>query len=230
MTNNTVYKIKAENFYKIYKVKEINSSCLQDILAEQGYKVILLNRIENHDAVEALLKEIGCESFAKSSKAFTYKKGQNKIVFIDGNLQEIDKLHALAHEEGHIFCGHMERETCSLSNVEDEWEANEFAHYILNRTFKGRVSAFYQRHKKLTITVICIAVLLAVCIPVLSGIQGVVKQGQGYVKTLDYYVTETGTKYHTKDCTYLNRSSSVRRITEEEYQNKVYEPCKECIK
>ncbi len=45
----------------------------------------------------------------------------------------------------------------------------------------------------------------------------------------EYYVTETGSKYHEKNCMFVKDKNSVCRLIEEEFQSGDYEPCKTCL-
>lgn len=223
--NKSVYKIKAQQFLEHYNDTSINLEKLKSIIESQGYKIVYLNVLENHDAVEQLLAIIHCEEYAKVCKAFTYKDGFNQVVFIDGNLQENDMLHALAHEEGHIYCGHMEKSTCSVACVEDEWEANEFAHYILNPGTAFKLKRFFKTHKKAIIAILSLIIIISAIIITKDCLMA----KKGYTKTLDYYVTETGTKYHTSDCIYIKDAKYSRKITLDEFKQGIYEPCDKCL-
>ncbi len=45
-----------------------------------------------------------------------------------------------------------------------------------------------------------------------------------------YYVTKSGNKYHTRDCSYIKDVSSCTEIDEAQIKSMEYEPCKRCIK
>ena len=49
------------------------------------------------------------------------------------------------------------------------------------------------------------------------------------VYTDNYYRTETGTKYHLRDCMYIKDKTDVYRLTREEFESGEYEPCGACI-
>ena len=47
--------------------------------------------------------------------------------------------------------------------------------------------------------------------------------------TENFYVTQTGTKYHVKGCMYIRNKTDVRKMTREEYESGEYEPCRACL-
>ena len=46
--------------------------------------------------------------------------------------------------------------------------------------------------------------------------------------TDDLYRTETGDKYHVRDCMYIKDKTNVYRLTREEFDSGEYEPCGAC--
>ncbi len=45
----------------------------------------------------------------------------------------------------------------------------------------------------------------------------------------EYYITDTGHKYHRADCIFVKNKENVRRLTEEEFFSGDYEPCEMCL-
>lgn len=45
----------------------------------------------------------------------------------------------------------------------------------------------------------------------------------------DLYRTETGSKYHLRDCMYIEDKTDVYRLTQEEFYSGKYEPCEACM-
>ena len=45
----------------------------------------------------------------------------------------------------------------------------------------------------------------------------------------DCYVTETGEKYHQRDCVYVKNKENVRRLPRAEVRDGGYEPCRLCL-
>ena len=58
-----------------------------------------------------------------------------------------EKLYALAHELGHIFCNHFSKNSQSVSSVKEEREANEFAHYLLEPSCGVKVNVLLSKYK-----------------------------------------------------------------------------------
>ena len=134
-----------------------------------------------------------------------------------------EKLYALAHEEGHIAFGHLCNGACGGNVVEEEYVANEFAHYLLNPPLWLKAVVTIKSHKKQSFWIVVIALVLAIAIPVTVNII----QSQSYYG--EYYVTENGTKYHEKDCMIIKDRSHTRRLTEKDYYSGDYEPCQVCL-
>ena len=49
------------------------------------------------------------------------------------------------------------------------------------------------------------------------------------IYTEDLYRTESGTKYHIKDCIYIKDRKDVFRLTKKEFESGEYEPCEACM-
>lgn len=129
----------------------------------------------------------------------------------------------LAHEEGHIYCRHMNTSPIIGQDVQDEYEANEFAHYLLNPSSSSKIKHILHRHKKAVLISIIGLALLAVAVAALCYIH---KQQSYYG---DYYITESGNKYHKKDCIFVKDKTNARRMIEEEFESGEYEPCRICL-
>lgn len=69
----------------------------------------------------------------------------------------------MAHELGHIYCKHFGYGTIIGTDVQDEQEANEFEHYILNIPNSIKTEILFIDNIKL-ITVIAIACLAMIII------------------------------------------------------------------
>ena len=231
MQGKEYYRFKAQSFLHEYDLSCLTLEKLMTIIESQGYKIIRYNTFEEVVSTETLLNELDLKQYSLMNAAFTYRDGSVKIVFLDDTLLEHDKLYALAHEEGHIYCGHMDRYTCSSTGVDDEHEANEFAHYVMNPPTIYKWGFFFKSHFKQIIIAFCIMALLIATPYVIRCIQTAkLNAAKDYVKTLEYYVTESGNKYHVKNCKYVKDKEHIRKITEEEFQSGLFAPCKDCIK
>lgn len=231
MSVKQIYKEKALQFLKEFNVSELSLDRLLEVFSAQGYKLIRYNTFEPCTSTDELLKELNLTEYSQSTTAFTFKDGNIKIIFIDDTLLDNEKLYALAHEEGHIYCGHMDRYSCSCTSVEDEKEANEFAHYILDPPSSYKIEWYCKTHFKQLLIIACVIMLFA-SIPIMTirVERAKLDASQEYVKTVDYYITENGTKYHIEGCRFIKDKDNIRKLTEEEFQSGRYDPCKECIK
>lgn len=216
-------KTAAKQFWKKYRLTRADSKTLQDALKQQGYTVVEFNRLCNEDAVQTLIDALGLEQYIASSKGFTYASQDFRLVFLHGDLTEEEKAIVLAHEQGHIFCGHVSKQSILGEDVQQEHEANEFAHCLLHPPLSLRLRSFVRCHKKLTIALLSAltALLLA------YGLFSFVSRERSYYG--EYYLTETGAKYHTADCGYVRGKDSIRRMTKEDYATGNYSPCEKCI-
>lgn len=46
---------------------------------------------------------------------------------------------------------------------------------------------------------------------------------------LTFSITEAGSKYHRKQCVYVKDRKDVRKMTLEEFDSDIYEPCDVCF-
>lgn len=108
-------------------------------------------------------------------------------------------------------------------SVEEEYEANEFAHMILHPSISSKAIRWFDEHKKASI--IGIAIIVVVCIG-LIGIPYALRQQSCYG---EYYITDSGHKYHEKECIFVKDKNNVERLTQEQYYSGEYEPCQICL-
>ena len=105
-------KRKAAEFKRKYSLKTINSADLWEALAAQGYTLVEFNSIENKEDEASLIEALQLEDQIARSKCFTYQNDKYRIVFIHEDLNDEERTIVLAHEEGHIWNGHL-----SVNNV-----------------------------------------------------------------------------------------------------------------
>lgn len=216
-------KLKAKRFLKEFGVHVIDYPTLREILEKQGYSIVEFNTASNDETVSTLISILRVGDNVKHSRGFTFADNNHRIVFVHAELSEKEKLIVLAHEEGHIYCGHLASGSIIGRDVQEEYEANEFAHFVLNPDKISQASSSIGRHKKTwIIALICVGVL------VIGGtIFCVIHQEQQYYD--EYYITESGNKYHREDCIFVKDKTNVRRLTLEEFESGEYEPCKMCL-
>ena len=218
MTDSKIIRKEINKLFKKYKIPKITLDNLLYIISDYSFEIIDFNA-DNLNS-ETLLQRLSLTETAKLQTAFTYKNNDLKFVFIRDNLSAEEKTYALAHELGHIVLGHLDK---TDKGVEDEYEANEFAHYLLSPSVSMKNKNFLSLHKKLIIG-LCIAVLIiAAAIPITSHFAN---ESKAYG---EYYITETGKKYHRKDCIFVKDKTNTHKLTKEEYESGEYEPCGTCL-
>lgn len=221
MDNNIKCKTKA--FISQFKLSAVTLENLKSVIQKQGYTIIEFNNIANGENVSALLTALDLQSLATQSTGFTYADLQRQLVFVREGLSEDEKLMVLAHEEGHIYCNHLASTPILGCDVIEEHEANEFAHYLLHRSVRQKVGCMVKEHKKASIAVALIIVLM-----VLGSIVGYKMYCENtYYK--EYYITSTGNNYHEKSCGYVKGKDNIERLTIEQYESGEYEPCGVCL-
>lgn len=210
-------KRKVAEFKRKYRLKTINSADLWEALTAQGYTLVEFNSIENKQDVASLIEALQLEDQIARSKCLTYQNDKYHIVFIREDLNDEERTIVLAHEEGHIWNGYVSSNNVLGADIVQEHEANEFAHHLL-KDKSGNI-------KRAEVTAaICVVVLLLV-----AGTGIFIKQNHDKaVYTDNLYRTETGGKYHVRDCMYIKDKTNVYRLTQEEFDSGEYEPRGAC--
>lgn len=220
--DNSVKK-KAGKFLKDFRLQTVTLEALRAAIRQQGYTIVEFNAVFNDENVAALLEALGLEEHCRRARGFTYADSKRRLVFLHEDLSYEEKLMVLAHEEGHIYCNHFTTAPILGRDVVEEHEANEFAHYLLHRSFGRRAMQFLGRHKRLTVSVAA-GVLLVFAAALILGL---VQQERRYYGK--YYITATGNKYHTKDCSFVSHKDNAERLTVEQFESGKYEPCDVCL-
>lgn len=216
-------KKAACDFMKEFRVTDLYVPRICEILDKQGYTVVYFNSLYNEPNVANLIRELNLAELIKDRRGFTYADINTRIVFVNEDLSEQEKLLVLLHEEGHIYCGHLKEQSVIGRDVIQEYEANEFVHYMLNATPWQKLKSMLCRHRKLVLIASVILVLLtSSCVTV-----GCILRNQAYYG--EFYITQTGTKYHKKDCIFVKDKNSISRLTKEQFESGAYEPCKICL-
>lgn len=221
MSSERVIQAKVKDMLSYYKLSKVTLDNLVYIIEDQGYEIIEYVFGEDSSA-NRLIERLDLTNYSRANKAFTYRCGVSRFVFASEDMSATEKLYALAHEVGHIFCGHLKDGNMNCS-VEEEYEANEFAHAILHPSIWSTVSQWVTEHKKGVCA--AIALLLVVCVG--AGIITHIQRQQSYYG--EYYITDSGHKYHEKECIFVKDKTNVERLTEEQYYSGEYEPCQICL-
>lgn len=216
-------RYKTKKLLLEYSISKVTLENLIFIIEDQGFKIIEYSQRDRSDSVWTVLNTLNLTAYAESGKAFAYKCGKSKLLFVCEEMTADEKLYALAHEEGHIIFGHLCNGACDGNAVEEEYVANEFAHYLLHPPLLLKFATTVKSNKKRALWIAVIALALAVIIPLTVNII----QNHSYYG--EYYVSESGTKYHEKDCITIKDRSNVRRLTEKDYYSGDYEPCQVCL-
>lgn len=222
MTENEI-KQKVKSFCKKYKVSKFNCESLKAIIEKQGYTVIEYNQIVNNNDVSKIIQSLKLSDNILRSKGFTYADNSYRLVFINEDLSDDEKCIVLAHEVGHIYLNHLSNASIIGKDVKEEYEANEFAHFLLNPNKKAKISAFFKKHK--TVFISCLIAFLLIVGGLITF--SVIKTQKEYYG--EYYVTSTGNKYHKRECIFVKNKDNIRRLTKEEFDSNEYEPCEMCL-
>ena len=220
--NNDI-KAAARKFLNEYKLNEVTLVNLKQIINSQGYTIIEFNNIFNDENVTQLIESLGLDEQVEKSKGFTYADSKRRLVFLNEDLSDAEKLLVLAHEEGHIYCNHLSSVPIIGRDVVEEHEANEFTHYILNNSISQKVGFVVKTRKK------AIAIVAVILILVIAGVAifSAIRKEQSYYG--EYYLTSTGNIYHEEECIFVKDKTSVHRMTIEEFECGEYEPCGICL-
>lgn len=205
-------------FKKKYCIKKTDYEEIKSVIEKQGYTIIPYNTVCNNKNVEILITALQVKEYIHSCKCFTYQDDKYRLVFINEELSEEEKKIVLAHEEGHIWHEHMTNNAVFGEDVIQEHQANEFAHYLLYG------QKIYTRKQKLIgCGAVCLLVMLMGC-----SVAGKYNHDKK-IYTDNYYITNTGKKYHVESCVYVKSKKDVHKLTKEQYETGLYTPCSVCI-
>lgn len=203
-----------------------------------------------YSAAEKLIQEHNLEDVVNKHRAFTYEYFGEIIILYRDDLQKYSKLHAVCHEIGHIYLEH----TLNISkgdNSQQEAEADRFADLLLNWHKKALAIAsvmvialsflilgIYTLQNKVEDTNIIAPETTAITFETTSSLITSITTNTTITTTSElkteettqavfYYVSHSGSKYHTADCYHIDIDDCAA-LTLEEIQKLGYEPCKTC--
>ena len=217
-----VKKITRE-FIKKYKLTDINYSILKNVVSDMGYTVIEFDGIENDGDTEAIILNLGLSEEILKSRGFAYASRDWRLVFVNESLNDEEKLLVLAHETGHIVCEHFKNAPIIGKDVKDEYEANEFAHHLLNQNLFQKMNNLTTRHKKFTVSIVAVLSVCAVLLCTLLLLGGKAEYKEGL------YITSTGNRYHKEDCIFIKNKTNSEKLTLEAFESGKYTPCDMCL-
>lgn len=204
-------KTLANAFLREYNLSKVSVNALRAVITKQGFTIVEYNGIADDENVAALLSALELTDYCRSSKGFTYADSKLRLVFVHEGLSDDEKLLVLAHEEGHIYCGHFSSAHIIGRNVIEEHEANEFAHYILHQDNTQKITLYMALHRRT-----CIAIALCIAL-IICGIITAAAVAHEHSFYGEYYITSTGNKYHTKDCAYVPQTGWITKQTSRRY-------------
>ncbi len=209
----------ASDFRRKYGKSVFGYDDLADAAEDLGYTLVGFNNVSNDGDVALLSEALGIQEYIARSRGFTYADGKRRLIFVHEGLSDDEKKIVLAHEIGHVVCGHLGRGNVIGNDVKEENEANEFSHYLLSPSAADRGAAGIGRHKKLFAALVAVLVAAVAVLAVLLITN----------RAPSYYATTSGNKYHAKDCSMIAGNTNVIELTEEQVASGKYEPCALCL-
>ena len=219
--NNNIRKL-AKTFIKKYKLTFIDYSVLKNIASNMGYTIIEFNSIFNEKDVETVIQNLDLSENALKSRGFTYVSAEYRLIFVNEDLNDEEKLLVLSHEIGHIVCDHFSTVPIIGIDVKDEYEANEFAHYLLEERLSRRIRYIVNKNKKVTTIIMIVFLSLIATTAVI-----VAHKEKSYYG--EFYITSAGNKYHKKECIFTKDKTTVKRLNKKEFEEGIYEACDICL-
>ncbi len=207
---------------------QVNYENVANYITEKGYTIILFD--DNTEEIRIY----GLDKIANEHIAFTYKDNVN-LIFIRRSCIEYQKLQLLLHEIAHIELNHFDFH--ASNSDEKEYQANRFAQLAMEE-------------KHISLSTVLLSVILSASLIFNIRLLNTENKGKAtdeavavsshidsnnninvddFVENVDnntkvYYVTKTGSKYHTASCGYAQNSYPV----DEETAKRFYSPCSRC--
>lgn len=220
--NKNIKKL-TKNFIKKHKLIFIDYSVLKNTAINMGYTVIEFNSIFNEKDVETVIQNLDLCENALKSRGFTYVSTEYRLIFINEDLNDEEKLLVLSHELGHIVCEHFSAAPIIGNDVKEEYEANEFSHYLLKQDVFRKIKNSMLVHRK-----VCVVVLIAVFLISGAFCSYVMLQNKNIYKD-NFYITSTGTRYHKKGCVFVKNKTNIKKLTIQDFEKGIYSPCDMCL-
>ena len=281
--------IRKKTFAFIHKhrLTVIDFKSVRSAAKAEGYTLVEFNHLCNDKDVNVLAEALHLQEYVRTAKGFTYADNNYRIIFLHEDLSDTEKSLVLLHELGHIVLGHLSSNNIIGNDVVQEYEANEFSHYVANRSKLDRFCHSVRWHKKWYVTgisavLLCVLLICCFCRPPKEELttdiytdspvqtekmpdtpetseaqpekqpekqseqqpesqpanQAEVQEEPApqapetihnapYADT-EVYVTETGKKYHKKDCRYIKNKTGVKPLTPEQLASGFFKPCAYC--
>lgn len=220
---SNVIKQSVNQFIKQNRITTINYLALKEVAKNIGFTVIEFNNIFNDKDIETVIQNLGLDETVLRSRGFTYTDKNYRLVFINEDLNDDEKMYVLSHELGHIVCGHYTTAPIIGRDVKEEHEANEFSHYLLKNNLLRNLKIAISEHKRMAI--ILTSILFVILGLVVAGFA--INKEKSYYG--DFYITTTGDKYHQAECIHAKNNNNIERLTKEQFKSGEYEPCGTCL-
>lgn len=113
-------KKKTNEFIKKNQLKSISYINLKNAIEKEGYTVIEFNSIVNDENVETIISNLNLGDIRTKSRGFTYSDVNYRLIFINEDMNEEEKILVLSHEIGHIMCNHINMPAVIGNDVKDK--------------------------------------------------------------------------------------------------------------
>ena len=220
---SNVIKKAVNQFIKKHRITNINYLALKEVVKNIGFTVVEFNNIFNDKDIETVIQNLRLEETVLHSRGFTYTDKNYRLVFINEDLSNEEKLYVLSHELGHIVCGHYTTSPIIGKDVKEEHEANEFSHYLLKNNLLRNLKIAISEHKRMAI--VLTSILFVILALVVTGL--IINKENSYYG--DFCITTTGDKYHQAECIHVKNNNNIERLTKEQFESGEYEPCGTCL-
>lgn len=220
---NTDIKKQAKAFIKENKLISVDYPALKSAATDMGYTIIEFNSIFNENDVETVIQNLSLGKSALKSRGFTYVSEEYRLVFVNEDLSNEEKLLVLSHELGHIVCNHFSSSPIIGNDVKEEHQANEFSHYLLKANGFRKIKTLMSVHRKAFI-----ASVIMLCL-IFGSLAGYFIIRNENVYTDNLYVTSTGQCYHKKECIFVKNKTNIQKLTKEDFEKGTYSPCDMCL-
>ena len=219
--NSSEIKKLVRRYRTEFGIRQATAEALEDAFRKQGFTIIEYEPSLQDLDVRTVVQNLGLEDMVKRTNGFLFVDKRYRLIFLHEGLSGKEKKLILAHEEGHYYCRHITQNNVIGRSVTEEYEANEFAHFLLQEDICTKAVRIAQKHKK-QLLIGCAVVIAFIMIAVFS---------KGYhdrqIYEGEFYVTMHGEKYHREGCVTI-QGHETRRLTKEDAENGAYEPCGVC--
>lgn len=223
MNNKTINRYARALLVKCCKLT-VSSFDIKKVIKNQGFVIAEYSSFDNDNSdSRALLKNLNLLEYAANVKGFTYANADLRIVFINEDLSEEEKIVVLLHEEAHILFKHYSHLPVFGESIKEELEANLFVNAVLQPSFIEKLKVVAILNKKYLQVAMGITLLISI---IAVSYEYNVRESSYHGK---YYVTRSGKKYHKENCLAVKNRTNTRRITVEEVKEGRYTPCKICL-